>query len=94
MNLDAKIGEWFDSHQGTNIVTDYDGVSPVGYNVWIAPGAKLYGNIFIDDNCAIGANAVVNKDFFEKEILIAGMPAKKIGDKGNQYIREWNIKCK
>lgn len=39
------------------------------------------------DECAIGANAVVNKDFLERGTTIAGIPAKKISDKGNPWIR-------
>lgn len=31
-------------------------------NVYIGPGAKLFGKIKIGNNVAIGANAVVNKD--------------------------------
>jgi serine O-acetyltransferase len=51
--------------------------------VYIAPGAKIYGAIEIADNIAIGANAVVNKSFLEPNITIAGVPARKISDKGS-----------
>ncbi|MDH7913957.1 serine acetyltransferase [Winogradskyella sp. SYSU M77433] len=50
----------------------------LGDNVYIAPGAKIYGDITIADNTAISANAVVNKSFEEKSILLAGNPARKI----------------
>lgn len=50
----------------------------LGDNIYIAPGAKIYGDIRIANNIAIGANAVVNKSFEEDGILIAGNPAKKI----------------
>lgn len=33
-----------------------------GDNVYIGPGAKVFGKITIGDNVAIGANAVVSKD--------------------------------
>ena len=33
-----------------------------GNNIYIGPGAKIFGNITIGDNVAIGANAVVSKD--------------------------------
>jgi len=42
--------------------------------------------VIVVDICVIRANAVVNKNFNEKEILITGIPAKK-SDKGNHYIR-------
>ena len=32
---------------------------------------------------AIGANAVVNKDILEEHVTVAGVPAKKISDKGS-----------
>ena len=34
----------------------------IGDNVYIAPGAKLFGKIKIGNNVKIGANAVVYKD--------------------------------
>ena len=59
----------------------------IGDNVWIGPGAKIFGKIFIADNIAIGANSVVNRSFAEQNITIAGIPAKKIKDSGNPYKR-------
>ncbi len=54
----------------------------IGNNVYIGPGAKIFGNISIADNCAIGANAVVNKNFEIENCSIAGVPAKVINTKG------------
>ncbi|HMP14590.1 MAG TPA: hypothetical protein PKD70_11975, partial [Saprospiraceae bacterium] len=48
-------------------------------NVYIGPGAKIFGAIQIADNVAIGANAVVNKTFGESGVVIGGVPAKVIG---------------
>ncbi len=53
----------------------------IGNNVYIGPGAKLFGNITIADGISIGANAVVNKSFREANITIAGVPAKKVSDR-------------
>lgn len=50
----------------------------IGDNVYIAPGVKIYGDISIANNIAIGANSTVNKSFEEENILIAGSPAKRI----------------
>lgn len=52
----------------------------LGDNIYIAPGAKIYGDISIANNTAIGANAVVNKSFNKENTIIAGIPAKVIGD--------------
>lgn len=53
----------------------------IGDNCFIGPGAKLFGDIKIGDNVAIGANAVVNKDFGDN-VTIAGVPAKVESKKG------------
>lgn len=58
------------------------GTPTIGDNVYIGPGAKLFGNIRIGDNVAIGANAVVTKDV-EAGVSVAGVPAKVISDKGS-----------
>jgi serine O-acetyltransferase len=56
-------------------------VPTIGNNVTIEAGSKLFGKIEIADGIHIGANSVVNKSFLEKNIIIAGVPAKKIGEK-------------
>ena len=85
----ARVGENLRIHVCVNIGADArDGsVAPqIGNNVYIAPGAKLFGGIQIADNIAIGANAVVNKSFLTQGVSIAGVPAKVIGDKGSEGI--------
>lgn len=80
VNVNSKIGENCRIHVCTNIgASGGSKEAPIiGNNVYIAPGAKIYGNIKIPNNVAIGANAVVNKSFEEENIFIAGNPAKKI----------------
>lgn len=88
INKDVRIGENCRIHACTNIGSNIDGVSApqIGNNVYIGPGAKIFGDIVIADNIAIGANSVVNKSFYEKGISIAGVPAKKINNKGTNGI--------
>jgi len=50
----------------------------IGKNVYIGPGAKIYGPVEIGDDCTIGANAVVTKSFPDNGLTIAGVPAKVI----------------
>ncbi len=82
INGNAKIGDFCDIHSGVNIGQKGGGkinsinVPTIGNHVWIGPGAKLFGKIFIADHCQIGANAVVNKDFNIPYSIIAGVPAK------------------
>lgn len=84
VNGSAHIGDFCDLHSCVNIGQNGFGIenrtnSPIiGNNVWIGPGAKLFGKIIIADNCIIGANSVVNKTFNTPGSVIAGCPAKII----------------
>lgn len=60
-------------------------VPQIGDNVYIGPGAKLYGGINIGNNVAIGANAVVNHNIPDNA-TVAGVPAKIINYKGSYGI--------
>ena len=44
-----------------NIGAHHDKASRIGNNVYIGPGAIIFGDIEIADNVSIGANATVNK---------------------------------
>jgi len=65
----------------------------IGDNVYIGPGAKIFGPINIADGCAIGANAVVNRSFNTPNRLIGGVPAKELGevDTSSMLIRATEI---
>ena len=52
----------------------------IGNNVYLGTGCKIIGAIKIEDDVAVGANAVVVKDVLEKGTTWAGVPAKKISD--------------
>jgi serine O-acetyltransferase len=86
VNRNARMGANCRIHVCTSIASsagDTDQVPKLGNNIYIGPGAKLFGDIIIADNIAIGANSVVNKSFLEPNITIAGVPAKKISSKGS-----------
>ena len=80
VNNKVRIGAWCRCHVCVNIGADEDGSVPcIGDNVYIGPGAKIFGDITIGSNIKIGANAVVNKSFINdknKGLSIAGVPAK------------------
>ena len=87
----TRIGRNCRIHQGVNIGGSAQFVEPsemhkysprIGDNVYIGPGAKLYGPVVIGDNCVIGANAVVTRSFPEPGLTIAGVPAKVIAEGG------------
>jgi len=76
----AKVGANCMIHAGVNIgMKEGDIQFPViGDNVYIGPGAKIFGPITIADNCYIGANAVVNKSVVSPGSVIVGAPAKVV----------------
>ncbi|MFK7833401.1 MAG: serine O-acetyltransferase [Winogradskyella sp.] len=82
INYTTRIGANCRMHACVNIGASGGEIQgPIlGDNVYIAPGAKIFGNIRIPNNTAIGANAVVNKSFEEENTMIAGIPAKVLGN--------------
>lgn len=75
VNKHARIGKNCRTHVCVNIGGDRTGVPVIGDNVFIGPGAKIFGGVTIGNNVSIGANAVVNKSFPDN-VVIAGVPAK------------------
>ena len=80
----AKIGENCRIHPST-CIGEFNGTPTIGNNVYIGPGAKLFGNITIGDNVAIGANAVVNGNV-PNNVTVGGIPAKILSDKSSLVI--------
>jgi len=81
INTGAKIGANCRIHANVNIGTEagHASLAPVlGDNVYIGPGAKIFGGISISNNVIIGANAVVNKSVIQENVAIGGIPAKII----------------
>lgn len=77
VNGKAKIGENCSIQQCVNIGRNHEenDVPIIGNNVYIGPGAKIFGKIEIADGCAIGAGAVVTKSFTTPNVNIIGNPA-------------------
>lgn len=82
VNDNAIIGENCRIHSCVNIGTG-ENAPIIGNNVYIGPGAKIWGKITIGDNVAIGANSVVNKSI-ESNVTVAGIPARIISTKGSK----------
>lgn len=88
VNIHSKIGRNCRMHAGVNIGTSAgfsDQAPTLGDNIYIGPGAKIYGKITIGNNVSIGANAVVTKSFGDN-VTIAGVPADIISNKGSKGI--------
>lgn len=98
VNGNSKIGKNCRIQECTTIgATNGNEKAPIlGDNIFIGSGARIIGNIKIADNIAIGANALVNKSFEEKNITVAGVPAKKISSNNsfgnlNPLLRQRNL---
>ena len=76
----ASIGKNARIHVGVNVGT-YKGAPRIGDNVYLGPGAKIFGDISLGNNVAVGANCVVTKSFGDN-LTLAGIPAKVISEKG------------
>lgn len=83
VNKKVKVGSNCQLYSGTNIAENCQ----IGSNVYIAPGVKILSGVTIADNIRIGANAVVNKSFLESNITIAGVPCKKVSNKGCAHVK-------
>lgn len=80
INPNARVGDNCRIHPSTCIGTSGGSskAPQIGNNVYIAPGVKIYGDIKLGNNIATAANAAVSCSFEEDNILIGGVPAKKI----------------
>jgi len=78
---EARIGKNCRIHAGVNIGFHRGGSPRIGDNVFIGPGAKIFGPISIGSEAAIGANAVVNRDV-PAGVTVGGVPARIISQQG------------
>lgn len=80
ISSNAHIGKYCRIHAGVNIGASAGRPEApiIGDKVYIGPGAILFGNIEIADNCTIAANATVNKSFRIEHSIIAGTPARVV----------------
>jgi serine O-acetyltransferase len=81
----AKIGENVNISQQVTIGIagkgEKRGVPTIGDNVYIAPGAKIFGKITIGNNVSIGANAVVYKDIPNDSVVVLDPGFRILPDK-------------
>ena len=79
LNNNAVIGDDVQFHGNNCVGQKEDNKAPtIGNNVDIGFGATIIGNVKIANNIIIGANSLVNKNFLEEGVFIAGCPAKVI----------------
>ena len=60
------------------------GVPVIGDDVYIAPGAKLFGKIRIGNNVKIGANTVIHRDVPSNAVVVLEPGFQIVSFKGNR----------
>lgn len=82
----AKLGSNINLAPGTvigyGVVNGVGGYPVLGDDIFIGPGAKIFGPIHIGNNVQVGANAVIIRDV-EANCKAVGVPAKVIPYNGN-----------
>lgn len=63
------------------------GIPVLKDGVVLGIGSVVLGDIIVEENVAVGANAVVNKSVLQKNVTIAGVPAKIVSKHGRL---DWN----
>ncbi len=83
-----RIGNYAVLHTSTCITND---TKVIGDGLYLSTGAKMTSSIQLGNNISIGANSVVNKEFTQNDIMVAGAPAKYIKDAQAWYIRDGEL---
>lgn len=85
VNGNARFGEGCVIQCGTNVSDKVIG----GNHIYFSAGAKILTGVTIANDVIIGANAVVTKPIYEENTVWAGIPAKKISNKGFASNRDY-----
>ena len=84
----AVIGRNCNLSQGITIGSsgeaEKSGVPVIGDDVYIAPGARLFGPIRVGNNVKIGANAVVHDDIPDNAVVVLAPGFKIVSYRGNR----------
>ena len=93
VSKEAKVGKFCRIHVGVNIGASggIPKAPQIGDNVYIGPGAILFGDIKIADNVTIGTNATVNKDCLNTNVVLAGTPAKIVKENYPNWLEFNNV---
>lgn len=90
VSSEAVIGRNCNLSQNTTIgVSGFGeraGVPVIGDNVYIAPGARLFGKITVGNNVKIGANAVIGNDVPDNGIAVLDPGFRIVSLKGNRRV--------
>lgn len=82
INGKAVVGQDCSLHINTALVAGSDGVPVLEDGVVMGIGSVIVGAVRVAKYTAVGANAVVTKDILEENTAVAGVPAKKVSNRG------------
>lgn len=93
VNPNCKIGKNCCIQNNVNIGANIgEKTAPrIGDNVYIGPGAVIFGDIYIADNCYIGANACVTKSIETPYSVVVGAPARIIKIENKNWWTKENL---
>lgn len=78
INGKARFGDYCIVQCGVNVSEDVQ----CGDYIYLGAGAKLLIGVQLQSGTIVGANAVVNKSFDEENVVLAGIPAKIVSNRG------------
>ena len=82
----ASVGRNCRIHSDVCIGEVLESAPVIGDDVWIGPGAKIFGPVTVGDRAVIGANAVVAQDV-PPGVTVAGSPARIIAHRDSTRLR-------
>lgn len=75
INAGSTIGKNCRIHPGVCVGANGGNPPRIGDNVYLGPGAKVFGDIELADDIKVGANAVVNHSCLTRGAHLVGVPA-------------------
>jgi serine O-acetyltransferase len=83
VNPAAKVGEYCSLSSGVVIAQSHDKNPVIGDHVELMIDSKVLGGVNVADHVRIGACALIIRTIEEENTTWAGIPARKISDKGS-----------
>jgi serine O-acetyltransferase len=81
----ASVGRNCRIHTDVCIGEVEEAAPVIGDNVWIGPGAKIFGPVTVGDGAVIGANAVVLEDV-PAGATVGGIPARVVSCRDSAHL--------
>ena len=78
INAGSSIGPGARIHPGVCVGANGGNPPRIGSNVYLGPGAKVFGDIELADDIMVGANAVVNHSCLARGAHLVGVPAREV----------------